>query len=184
MPGTICDHSALPLCSAQAVPPKLPSCAICSAPFLPASPGGVDTLPNLYFISTKYLLQNTHAGQCIHKCTKAAGITPCATGRAPTCLPRLTLGQPSTCLSQLWEDTKPHRLLPSWGKQHRSGSYVHGVPVAQPSAVPTAPGVHLSSGCQGQVVVTVRMGSDFDNVSGDKTLDELRGLKGEKQEDD
>lgn len=56
--------------------------------------------------------------------------------------------------------------------------YVHSVPVAQPSAIPTAPGVHLSGGCQGQVVVTVRMGSNFDNVSGGKTLDQLWSLKG------
>lgn len=56
--------------------------------------------------------------------------------------------------------------------------------MTQPSAVPATPGVHLSSGCQGQVVVTVRMGSNFDNVSGDKTLDELWGLKGEQEDDD
>lgn len=33
-------------------------------------------------------------------------------------------------------------------------------------------------------MVTVRMGSNFDNVSGDKTLDELWGLKGEQENDD
>lgn len=126
----------------------------------------------------------------MHKCTKAAGNIPCAVGRAPTRLPGAdTQAALSTCLSQLWEDTKPHPFPPCFGESntkgehvsYRSGPYIHGVPVAQPSAVPTAPGVHLSSGCQGQVVVTVRMGSDFDNVSGDKTLDELWSLKGENR---
>lgn len=55
--------------------------------------------------------------------------------------------------------------------------------MAQPSAVPTAPGVHLSSGSQGQVVVTIRMRSNFYNVSGRKALDQLWGLKNEKYEE-
>lgn len=64
---------------------------------------------------------------------------------------------------------------------YKGRPYVHGIPMAQPSAVPTAPGVHLSSGGQGQVVVTVGMGSNFYNVSGGKTLDQLRGLQGQTE---
>lgn len=114
-------------------------------------------------------------------------------GRAPTRLPGAdTRAALSACLSQLREDTTPHPFPPCFRKSNtkgehvsdRGGLYVHSVPVAQPSAVPATPGVHLSSGCQGQVVVTVRMGSNFDNVSGDKTLDELWGLKGEQEDDD
>lgn len=51
----VCEHSALPLRSAQAAPPKLPSdsCHLL-CPFLPASPGVVDTLPSLHSISTEF----------------------------------------------------------------------------------------------------------------------------------
>lgn len=56
--------------------------------------------------------------------------------------------------------------------------HVHGVPVAQPAAVPAAPGVHLASGGQGQVVVAVGMGSNLHDVSGGKALDQLWGLMG------
>lgn len=45
---------------------------------------------------------------------------------------------------------------------------------------PLSPGVHLSSGSQGYAVVTIRMGSNFYNVSGGKALDQRWGLKREK----
>lgn len=59
----------------------------------------------------------------------------------------------------------------------RGRPHVHRVPVAQPAAVPAAPGVHLAGGGQGQVVVAVGVGSDLHDVSGGKTLDQLRGLR-------
>jgi hypothetical protein len=49
--------------------------------------------------------------------------------------------------------------------------------MAQPSAISTAPGVHLPRGSQSQIVVTIRMGSNFHNVSGGKTLDQLWSLE-------
>jgi hypothetical protein len=55
--------------------------------------------------------------------------------------------------------------------------YIHCVPMAQPSAISTAPGVHLPRGSQSQIVVTIRMGSNFHNVSGGKTLDQLWSLE-------
>ena len=61
--------------------------------------------------------------------------------------------------------------------RYRNRLHIHGVSMAQTSAIPAAPGIHLSSGCQGQVVVTVWMGSNFYNVSGGKPLDQLWGLK-------
>lgn len=61
--------------------------------------------------------------------------------------------------------------------RYRNRLHIHGVSVAQTSAVPAAPGIYLSSGCQGQVMVTVWMGSNFYNVSGGKPLDQLGGLK-------
>lgn len=61
---------------------------------------------------------------------------------------------------------------------NRKELYVHSVPMAQPSAIPAAPGIHFAGSCQGQVVVTIGMGSDFYNVSGGEALDQLWSLKG------
>lgn len=172
-----------------------PTRAMCSAPGFPASPGAVDTLRSLHFISTEQYFTTKHS--CRPKSTQAhqgcwrhpvprAEHPPISQGRRSGS--PVHLAQPAAAAGR-------HQATPSFPPcfgesntkgehvSYRSGPHVHGVPVAQPSAVPTAPGVHLSSGGQGQVVVTVRMGSDFDDVSGDKTLDELWGLKGEKRED-
>ena len=90
-------------------------------------------------------------------------------------------------MSEQMENNQPHLSFPShFGYSNSKGKhvnyknqpYIHSIPMAQSSTIPTTPGVHFSRGCQSQVVVTIRMGSNLYNVSGSKTLDQLWGLKG------
>lgn len=123
------------------------------------------------------------------KRTPATNATPCGTAHTVSSPRANTMGSPvhpSPACGQLGNTEPLSSLPPYFGKSNTReehvnygiGPYIHCVPMTKPSAVPTAPGVHLSSGCQGQVVVAVGMGSNFDNVSRGKTLDQLWGLKG------
>lgn len=110
------------------------------------------------------------------KCILATNATHCGIAHMVLSPRADTMGSPvhpSPACGQLG-NTKPlSSLLPYFRKSNTReehvnygiGPYVHCVPMAKSSAVPTAPGVYLSSGCQSQVVVAIGMGSNFDNVS-------------------
>lgn len=90
-------------------------------------------------------------------------------GRCHPCGAPLAASPSQPCVSEPQGNTES--VIRGW-------PHVHGVPVAQPAAVPAAPGEHLASGGQGQVVVAVGMGSNLHDVSGGETLDQLGGLTG------